>query len=124
MDVEDHDDRIRLAFEIPGVDPDAVSVTVEDGVLTVAGEKTRERRENANGKRGTYATECRYGRFERRVALPESLDADRIVARAEHGVLTIELPKAAKSLRRSIEISRGNGKKTIESGNTGGRRTT
>ena len=61
MDVEDDEDLIRVSFEIPGVNRDDVTVTVENGVLTVAGEKRLERT-SGDEKAGPYSVERRYGR--------------------------------------------------------------
>jgi HSP20 family protein len=123
MDVEDEDELLRLSFEIPGVNPDDVNVTVENGVLTVSGEKKFER-QTSNEKKGPYSIERRYGRFERSLTLPQSVDADKVTAHYENGVLTLELPKSAESRKRKIEIGRGatNGQKKIESGEKGGRK--
>lgn len=121
MDVADEDDRIQLSFEIPGVKPDDLEVTVESGMLTVSGEKKYERREGDDQK-GPYSVERRSGRFERTIALPESVDTDNVTARYENGVLRVELPKLAESRKRRIQIGRGparisGGKqKQIESG--------
>ena len=101
MDVQETQDGIRLSLEVPGVRPDELKITVENGLLTVAGEK-RVEREHQNGASGV---ERRYGRFERTVTLPQGVDADKIVAHCEHGVLTIELPKTAEAKPRTIEIS-------------------
>jgi HSP20 family protein len=106
MDVEDEDEQVRLSFEIPGVNPDDVSVTVENGVLTVSGEKKLERR-TGDGRKGPYRIERRHGRFERSITLPQSVDADQVTAHYENGVLTLELPKSAESRKRRIEIGRG-----------------
>jgi len=124
MDVEEQDDKIRLTFEVPGVNPDDVHVSVENGVLTVSGEKKYER-ETGNEKKGNRFVERRYGRFDRTIALPQSVDADTISAQYDNGVLTLELPKAAESRRRKIEIGRGGGtpeQKKLDSGDKGGRK--
>jgi HSP20 family protein len=101
MDVQETQDAIRLTLEVPGVRPEELKLTVEHGLLTVSGEKRIER-EHTNGATGF---ERRYGRFERTVTLPQSVDAERIAAHCEHGVLTIELPKTAEAKPRTIEIS-------------------
>ena len=123
MDVEDHDDSLRLSFEIPGVNPGDVNVTIENGILTVAGEKKLERK-SGDEKKGPYSIERRYGRFERSISLPQAVDADRVTAQYENGVLTLDVPKAAESRKRKIEISQGptTTQKKIESGEKGGRR--
>jgi HSP20 family protein len=106
MDVEDEDDLLRVSFEIPGVNPDDVNVTVENGVLTVSGEKKYERR-TGDEKQGPYSVERRYGRFQRNIALPQSVEADKVTAHYENGVLELELPKSPDSRKRRIEIGRG-----------------
>ena len=121
MDVEERDDRIRLSFEIPGVDRDDVSVTVENGVLTVSGEKKSER-ETSEGVDGSRVVERRYGRFERSLALPQSVDPDRVSGRYENGVLVLDLPKSAESRRRTIEIGAGKEQQSLESGDRGSRK--
>lgn len=123
MDVEDADDLFRMSFEIPGVNPDDVNVMVENGILTVSGEKKLERR-TGDEQQGPYSVERRYGRFERSITLPQSVDADKVTAHYENGVLTLELPKTAESRKRRIEIGRGgtNTPKKVESGEKGGRR--
>ena len=116
MDVEDDEDLIRVSFEIPGVNRDDVTVTVENGVLTVAGEKRLERT-SGDEKSGPYSVERRYGRFERSLSLPQSVDTDKVSAQYENGVLTLELPKSSESRKRKIAIDwRKNGsQKRIES---------
>jgi HSP20 family protein len=111
MDVQETEAAVRLSFEIPGVNPDDVSVTVENGVLTISGEKKYEQ-EDKSGAR----FERQYGRFERSVTLPQSIDTDKVSAHCEHGVLTIELPKAATARPRTIQITRGNGQAQLGSG--------
>ena len=115
MDVEEQDDVIVLALELPGVDQDDVHVSVENGVLTISGEKkvSRETTQDSNGAR---FMERRFGRFERMLSLPQSVDADKITASYENGVLTLKLPKSAESRRRKIQISGGTEQKRIESG--------
>jgi HSP20 family protein len=116
MDVEDQDDLIRVSFEIPGVNRDDVTVTVENGVLTVAGEKRFERT-SGDEKSGPYSVERRYGRFERSLSLPQSVKTDNVSAHYENGVLTLELPKSAESRKRKIAIDwrKDGSQKRIES---------
>ncbi len=104
VDVEECKDFVRLAFEVPGVDPNALNVTVDDRVLTVSGERRFAREENAQGG---YRLERRYGRFARSLTLPKTVDPDRIQARYEHGVLHLELPKRPEAQPRRIAIAAG-----------------
>jgi HSP20 family protein len=123
MDIEDQEELLRVSLEIPGVNPDDVNVTVENGVLSVSGEKKLERT-SGNEKSGPYSAERRYGWFERTIALPQSVETDKVTAHYENGVLTLELPKSAEARKRKIAIGHShNGGKTtqkkIESGKQG-----
>ena len=122
MDVEEQDDAITLALELPGVKQEDVQVSVENGVLTIAGEKKFSRATDPDSNGGRFV-ERQYGRFERVLALPQSVDAEKITASYDNGVLTLKLPKAAESRRRRIEIGRGTEHKRIESGDAGSRKT-
>jgi HSP20 family protein len=116
MDVQETGDGLRLSFEVPGVNPEDLSVTFENGVLTVSGEKKFEF-QTGDENAGTRGYERRYGRFERSVTLPQSVDPDQVSAHCENGVLTIELPKTAEARPRKIEIGRGSsGKRQIGTG--------
>jgi HSP20 family protein len=106
MDIEETNDKMRLTLEVPGVSPEDLEITVENNLLTVSGEK-RFRRESGKDREGSHLVERRYGRFERSVMLPETVDADSIAAHFENGVLTVELPKSARSRRRNIAIGLG-----------------
>jgi HSP20 family protein len=114
MDIEEREDAVRLAFEVPGVDPDALTVTVDDRVLTVSGERRFAREERADGEhadagraQAAYRLERRFGRFARSVTLPKTVDPDRIQARCEHGVLHLALPKRPEAQPRRIAIAAG-----------------
>ena len=114
MDLEEHDNLIRLSLELPGVNPKDVAITVENGVLTVSGEKKLERGDDERNDGGARMYECRYGRFERSLTLPQYIDADKVSAQYKNGILTLELPKSAQSRRKQIEIAAVDGQKQIE----------
>jgi HSP20 family protein len=115
MDLEESENAVRLTFEVPGVSPENLSLTLENGVLTVSGEKRSER--EAQGEAGgPTAFERQYGRFERSVVLPQTVDVDNVSAHCENGVLTVELPKRAEARPRRIEIDLGSEKKQLRSG--------
>jgi HSP20 family protein len=116
MDVEEQDDHVRLHVELPGVDPKDVSINVENGVLTISGEKKLEHESDPQQNGATRMFECRYGRFERSLTLPQYIDADKVSAQYENGILTLDLPKSVHSRRKRIEIGVANGQKQIESG--------
>lgn len=111
-DVRESKDALEVDIEIPGMDPDAIDVTVENNVLNVSGEKTT-RREQEEGM-DYRLVERRHGRFARAFTLPRTVDADRISASYEHGVLHITLPKSEKAKPRRITVSGGNGGREIE----------
>jgi len=90
----------KISAELPGLDPAAVEISVDNGMLRISGEKKEEREEDEEGYR---LSERSYGAFERMISLPEGADPDKINARCRNGVLTITIPKdekAAKNARR------------------------
>jgi len=103
-EVEETGEHIRYVFEVPGIRPEELDVTVERNVLTISGEKKAERSE----ENATYhLTERRYGRFTRSFQLPARVDADAVTARYENGLLTITLPKVPAARPRQIRIETG-----------------
>lgn len=92
----------KIAAELPGIDPDAVEISVDKGMLRIAGEKQEEREQDEQGYR---VSERSYGAFERTISLPEGADADRIKARCRHGVLTITIPKDEKAATAARRIA-------------------
>jgi HSP20 family protein len=99
LEVQEKDGAYRISAELPGLDEKDVEVSVQDGVLTIRGEKKAE----TEDKERQYS-ERYYGRFERRLALGE-LDEDKITASFANGVLTITAPKSAKAEAKKIPIS-------------------
>jgi HSP20 family protein len=106
VDVRESGDELQVQVELPGMAPEDVEVRVENGVLTVSGEKKSEIEEGKNG--GDYhLVERRYGRFERSFTLPRAVDADKVQAVFSNGVLTLSLPKAESAKPRRVEITAG-----------------
>lgn len=101
LDVEETDSEYRVTAELPGLGPDDVEITCRDGVLTLRGEKHGERQGRALGERW-------FGRFERRISLPDA-DDGRAEATMRDGLLTIVLPKTAQAREnvRRIPINAG-----------------
>lgn len=116
MDVEEHDNVILLNIEVPGVNPKDVSIRVDNGLLTISGEKKLERNGDGQPRDAVRIYECRYGRFERSLSLPQYVDADSISARYHDGILTLELPKSADSRRKTIDIVTDNETKQLQAG--------
>ncbi|MGI8758394.1 MAG: Hsp20/alpha crystallin family protein [Acidimicrobiales bacterium] len=106
MDAYRHDDRFVVHFDVPGVDPSSIELTVEKNVLTVSAER---RWEPVEGDQ-VLVSERPQGSFSRQLFLGESLDADRIEASQDHGVLTVSIPVAEQAKPRRVEISDGGGK--------------
>lgn len=115
MDIVETDDEIRCTIEVPGIRHEDIGVSVQGNVLRVTGTKRAERREG-DGDGAYRLFERRYGRFERRLTLPERVDIERIVARYEHGVLTLILPKAEAARPRQIRIEPVADVKQVEAG--------
>jgi HSP20 family protein len=103
VDVRETQDQLMLQAELPGVTADDVDVSVENGVLTISGEKKQEVREGEEGS-NYHLVERRYGRFERRFTLPRTVDAEKVAANYESGILTVTLPKAERARPRRIQI--------------------
>jgi HSP20 family protein len=107
LDVDESDEAYMVTAELPGIDQKDIELSLDDNVLTLRGEKRLERNEREAGR---HYTERSYGRFERSIPFAAEIDADRVQANCENGVLTIVLPKnpRARETSRRIEI-RGDG---------------
>ena len=92
---KDNDYVVRL--DLPGVDPKDVQIHAEGNVLSISGERKTE-------EKGQDYQETSYGKFERRVTLPQGVEADKIAARCEHGVLEIRVPVPSQLAGRKIPI--------------------
>ncbi|WP_159448723.1 Hsp20/alpha crystallin family protein [Demequina sp. NBRC 110053] len=102
LDVEENEDGFTLHVELPGVSPDQVDVSIEENVLTVAGQRDFYADANAEGFK---RIERRFGRFHRAVRLPDRVDPDRIEASYRDGLLTITVPKAESAKPRRIQVA-------------------
>lgn len=100
-EVEEDEDHYLLTLEMPGVPEDQIKLEVVDQQLTISGER---RGKEDRKKDGTYYTERRFGSFMRSFSLPAGVDADKIEANYEHGLLRIYVPKAASAKPRQIKI--------------------
>ena len=88
--------------ELPGLEREQVEVTVENGVLTLRGEKKQEKEEGEEGK--WHIWERSYGSFERSFGLPRGIDEAKVEAQFENGVLKVTVPKKAGSQGKKIPI--------------------
>ncbi|HTR80803.1 MAG TPA: Hsp20/alpha crystallin family protein [Bacteroidota bacterium] len=101
VDLEETDDSYVVRAELPGIKKDEVKITLNDGVVTVSGEKRNE----VEKKEGNYhRVERSYGAFERSFTLPGAVKSDEIEAKYADGVLTITLPKTEEAKEKIIEV--------------------
>ncbi|MDB4910906.1 MAG: heat shock protein Hsp20 [Gemmatimonadetes bacterium] len=94
-------DNFLVRVDLPGVAPDEIDISIDDGLLTIAGERTQERREADDG---VVRTERTYGGFLRTIVLPEGADESRIEARVDNGVLEINVPISGENRSRRIAV--------------------
>ena len=104
VDIREDKDHITITMDVPGVRPEDVKVSLENQVLTVAGEKHAIQQEQDER---WHRWERHYGRFERTFTLPSTVDAERIEATTDNGVLTLRLPKIEKARPREIQVKVG-----------------
>lgn len=103
VDVRETDKSLAIDVELPGIKPENVEVDVENGVLSITGEKRSER---TNEEKGRYhMVERSYGSFFRSFQLPAGVDESQIEASFHDGVLTVDIPKAALPQPRKIQIA-------------------
>jgi HSP20 family protein len=108
MEVFQRGNEMVVRADLPGLSPDDVQIDVEDGVLTISGER---RNTNEDRQEGFYRSERSYGAFARSIALPEGVDEDQVNARYEHGVLevTVPLPQQQRQRGKRVQIQSGTG---------------
>jgi len=103
LDLAEEGNKLIIKADLPGVKPDDVELSVQDNVLTLAGEKKEEAEEK---KENFYHCERRYGAFRRTIQLPSSVNADKVEAQYHDGVLTITLPKDEKAMPKKIPLKK------------------
>lgn len=103
LDVTEDEEAFVVRAEVPGVDPESVQVTFDDGALTIRGEK---RTDDAAKNGRVHRTERVYGAFVRTLRFGSAIDAENVEASHKDGVLTVRLPKEAKARARSIKVRR------------------
>jgi HSP20 family protein len=110
MDAYRRGDAFVVHFDLPGVKPDTIDLTVEQNTLTVTAERSWSPVEGDE----VVITERPQGTFSRQLMLGDSLDTERITARYDHGVLTITIPVAEQSKARKVEVTHGREPEVIE----------
>jgi HSP20 family protein len=102
LDVSTDADKLTIEAALPGVSPEDVDITIENGTVTITGKTATER----SGDEGSYLVqEIRRGSFSRSVTLPTGLEPDKAAATFEHGVLRLSIPKAEQVKPRQIKIT-------------------
>jgi len=101
VDIYDHEEKIVIKAELPGVDKKDIHVDVKDGVLTLSGERSYE---NEVKEDKYHRKERAFGKFHRSFTLPDGLDPDKIEADYKDGILKIDIPKPEEKKPKKISI--------------------
>jgi len=101
VDIVEKDNAYQVTAELPGMDEKNIEVKLDNGGLTIKGEKQEEKEEK---KKGYHLQERRYGSFERYFTVPKDVDADKIEANFKKGVLTVTLPKKPEAQKPAKKI--------------------
>lgn len=102
LELKENKRSYRVTAELPGMSADQIEVSLEDGLLRIAGEKQEERDED---ERGYRVSERRYGAFERLIELPAAADDKNVTAKFAKGVLTVIVPKNGKAQQQPRRIA-------------------
>ncbi len=101
VDIIDEEDKIKVIADLPGFSKEDIEIYLEDGDLVIKAERKEEIEEKG---KNYIRQERRFGEIYRRITLPEEVDAEKIKAKYNNGVLEIELPKTTKKERKVIKI--------------------
>ena len=101
MDLVESDEHLILRADLPGLDKDDVNIEIKDGVLTVSGERKTEHEEKSEG---FYRVERAFGSFSRSLSLPDGIDAERVSADFDKGVLEVRIPKPEERKPHRVAI--------------------
>jgi HSP20 family protein len=104
MDLVETDDHLVLRADLPGLEQDDVNVEIKDGVLTVSGERRSEHEQKTEG---FHRVERAFGRFSRSLTLPQGVDADKVAAEFDKGVLEVRIPKPEERKPHKVSIGAG-----------------
>lgn len=101
MDIEETKDDILVKAELPGMKKEEVKIQINNDVLSITGERKRE---EETREKTYHRIERAYGKFQRMIRLPTEVDASKVKATFENGVLTIRLPKSEQAKPKEIAI--------------------
>lgn len=102
VDIKEEPEQFVIRADIPGVDPKDIDVHMENGILTIKGERQSETKEEREGYKRIERVR---GNFYRRFSLPDTANAEAISAKSQHGVLEVVIPKQQKVQPRRIEVA-------------------
>lgn len=102
LDVFEKDDSLVVKADLPGVKPEDLSISIHEGVLTLSGK--REHEEEVK-KDSFFYVERSFGSFSRSIQLPIEVDADKVKANFNGGILTVTAPKSERAKPKTIEVS-------------------
>jgi HSP20 family protein len=111
LDISERKDAYLVTVELPGVKLDDLTITLEDGLLTIQGE--RQFAEDSSEQQ-FHRVERRYGAFRRSITLPAHVQADAVQATVEDGVLQVLVPKAEEAKPKRIQVRPGSQREAIE----------
>ena len=102
VDIKEEDNQFIIVADIPGVDPSDIDVHMENGMLTIKGERDTEKKTEREGYK---RIEREHGVFYRRFTMPDGVNAEGIEAKSDKGVLTVTIPKQEAVKPRKITVS-------------------
>ncbi len=102
VDIKENENEIELTADVPGVEQKNIDIKIEDGTLTLKGERKFE--ETKDGE-GYHRIERGYGSFVRCFSMPDSVDPEKVKASYKNGVLTVTLPKKEAAKPRSVKVA-------------------
>jgi HSP20 family protein len=111
MDLVESGDQFVLRADLPGMSEEDIQIELEDGTLTVSGERKAEHEQR---EEGFHRVERSFGTFARSLTLPKGIDGDAVSASFDRGVLEIRIPKPEERKPRRISIAANGGQETIE----------
>lgn len=102
VDIKETEQGYTFHMDVPGMKPENLDVELHEGVLSIRGSRTDEKKEE---DKGYVRTERRYGSFSRQFRVPTNVQADNLKAEVKDGVLTIEVPKGTGQGARKVKVS-------------------
>jgi HSP20 family protein len=114
LDISERKDAYVVTVEVPGIKAEDLDITLEDGLLTIQGER---RFTQESSEQQFHRVERRYGSFRRSITLPAQVQAEQIEASFEDGVLQVIVPKAEEAKPKKISVRSGGGRQ-VESTST------